>query len=1008
MTPRFALDLSFDGITLLERLEAGWARIGAVELHDPAAMTRGLTGLRSEAQRRAPGGFTTILVIPAAEVLYTDVTVTAPDHDGERAEIRAALEGCTPYALDDLAFDWERDGDRARVAVVARETLEQAEDIARRHRFNPAAFTAAPDAAQFPRAPDFGTSSLLDTLLADGASLAPDRAVIREGARPDPAPQADPVPQDATEAGGAAATDGASPVPAAAARTAPGAPADEGPESSASGLFERARSWIGSASTRSEVASAATEAAADEPVAGTGAAKAPPQPGPTRQEGAAKAAAAETTAKAPAATDKAPDASTVAELPAAQTPLKKPAATPAETAPELTPLRAAASGGKAKAGAGRTAIDATEARDDAAPATAQDKRETSDAGTAETATAAGASSGPGAAPAKPAAAPAKGQTRKARGRKGKHGPAGARPARTAGASSGRRRTGTPPATAHPPEPRRLTLAAGMGEGDEPVTVFGAAAAQRARRRRRVAVASGTSLLLAAAAGLWAVSLWHETRLDELRTTPPLAQFDAPTGPAAGDFAALEAPRLAPLDAPRPPLGAPDPAVVPQTTIAAPRVVEPIQPFTEQALFGGGIAARTPQVAFARQRFDVVFGEPALLPPARPGPTAGTETAEAPAADPLERLDGGGILAATPEIAFAPAGAEIAVLEGEPPLLPEPRDTPLEAADIAAAITAVTPSAPAEAPVEIEVIAGEPPILPEPRGPVADAADIAAVTPDTPEAPVEIEVIAGAPPVLPAQRSIAAAPAPEPGLDAAALIAATPQAAFDARRATPETDIVIASDPALAEFRPQPRPESVTDTAGDEEARAVTAAAIADAADPAEIAATPPARPDELAGADPDATDADTAPFASATPNAVASAPRPDARPQDFAESDAVQRAARAAAEEAARAVASEPVTGPSSPAATAPTPSAPNIPLAADVAEAATNSGMLNLRQINLIGVYGGASDRRALVRMSNGRMVRVGVGDELDGGEVAAIDDSALRYVRRGRDHILRVGGDS
>jgi Tfp pilus assembly protein PilP len=74
------------------------------------------------------------------------------------------------------------------------------------------------------------------------------------------------------------------------------------------------------------------------------------------------------------------------------------------------------------------------------------------------------------------------------------------------------------------------------------------------------------------------------------------------------------------------------------------------------------------------------------------------------------------------------------------------------------------------------------------------------------------------------------------------------------------------------------------------------------------------------------------------------------------------------------------------------------------VASAATVENAINLRQINLIGVYGRPNDRRALVRLSNGRYVRVGVGDSLDGGRVAAINDNTLNYVKSGRTVTLEI----
>ncbi|MEC9310704.1 MAG: hypothetical protein VYA97_03010, partial [Pseudomonadota bacterium] len=62
----------------------------------------------------------------------------------------------------------------------------------------------------------------------------------------------------------------------------------------------------------------------------------------------------------------------------------------------------------------------------------------------------------------------------------------------------------------------------------------------------------------------------------------------------------------------------------------------------------------------------------------------------------------------------------------------------------------------------------------------------------------------------------------------------------------------------------------------------------------------------------------------------------------------------------------------------------------------------INLNRINLIGVYGQPSDRRALVRLSNGRYRKVKVGDRIDGGRVLAIGDASLRYQKNGRNLTL------
>ncbi|MGV6838925.1 MAG: hypothetical protein ACWA40_01890, partial [Planktomarina sp.] len=74
------------------------------------------------------------------------------------------------------------------------------------------------------------------------------------------------------------------------------------------------------------------------------------------------------------------------------------------------------------------------------------------------------------------------------------------------------------------------------------------------------------------------------------------------------------------------------------------------------------------------------------------------------------------------------------------------------------------------------------------------------------------------------------------------------------------------------------------------------------------------------------------------------------------------------------------------------------------VAQAATQENQVNLRKITLLGTFGTASARKALVRLSSGRVVRVGIGDRLDGGKVAAISTSQLRYTRGGRTVTLKL----
>jgi hypothetical protein len=170
--------------------------------------------------------------------------------------------------------------------------------------------------------------------------------------------------------------------------------------------------------------------------------------------------------------------------------------------------------------------------------------------------------------------------------------------------------------------------------------------------------------------------------------------------------------------------------------------------------------------------------------------------------------------------------------------------------------------------------------------------------------------------------------------------------------------------------------------------------------------TPPQQPVDLPS-NPDITsviagiaDEPATPFIDMTPRAVGASTRPEARPRNFARVVAIAR--------------SREQTAPTPPpAASAPeeeqapfevTLPQSTAPVPGGVARAATQDGVIPLREINLIGVYGRPNARRALVRLSNGRYVRVEVGSTLDGGQVTAIGDNALNYVKRGRTYALEL----
>ncbi|MEL6913383.1 MAG: hypothetical protein AAFP13_02665 [Pseudomonadota bacterium] len=142
-----------------------------------------------------------------------------------------------------------------------------------------------------------------------------------------------------------------------------------------------------------------------------------------------------------------------------------------------------------------------------------------------------------------------------------------------------------------------------------------------------------------------------------------------------------------------------------------------------------------------------------------------------------------------------------------------------------------------------------------------------------------------------------------------------------------------------------------------------------------------------------------------TAKAAAEVAVPDAPPSDLAVAQSLRPEPRprniAALVEQARA--SQPtqvaVAAPAVPRATRPSGTT-----RASVARAATTESAINLRRVNLIGVYGTPANRSALVRLANGRFVKVQVGDRMDGGRVSAIGESAIRYVKGGRNITLEI----
>lgn len=148
MKPNFALNLSHDGIVLLHRASAGWHQMGEVALDAPD-MAKELAELRRTATAVSTAGLATKLVIPNSQILYRSLPDPGGSDRARETAIRASLEGATPYALTDLVWDWVVTSGTIQVAIVAKETLEEAEYFATEHRFNPVSFVALPAAESY-------------------------------------------------------------------------------------------------------------------------------------------------------------------------------------------------------------------------------------------------------------------------------------------------------------------------------------------------------------------------------------------------------------------------------------------------------------------------------------------------------------------------------------------------------------------------------------------------------------------------------------------------------------------------------------------------------------------------------------------------------------------------------------------------------------------------------------------------------------------------------------------
>ncbi|WP_113911211.1 hypothetical protein [Roseovarius dicentrarchi] len=903
MKPNFALNLSAEGASLLYRSGNGWVRVGNVPFDD-SDMARALKALKTRAAR-LPGDLTCKLVIPNDQIKYLSIEA---ENDPE-ASVRAALEGATPYAVEELEYDWTAADGVIQVAAVALETLAEAEAFAAEHGFDAVSFAAIPVKDAFRGEPFFGVTRRAGEILPHGTIVERDDTAIRITGDAEIPPQ--PMPK-APEA-----------------KPEPAAPPADAP-----------------------VASAAAEAVASAPPA-------PKQP----------AAKAEATAKP--APDKKPDT----PKPAPESQPAKPATPapekPKAAAPKVAPPTSAALSAPPVKGAaplGPVPRPRAPAKDDEpskpAPVAAFSSIRASRDGDAVRATPplagdARAKNTNGTDTAPPLPSPASDDV--------------ADPARLAelaaslhpdpserlnrDAADAARTTEAP--TEKPGLLSRKTKAASKSaprptreDEKQRMTVFGARKSPvRGKPRFLGLILTALLLLFLVGVAAWA-SVFLEDGLSRFfGRGDDIKLADVPAEDEAEPGAEIDAPAIEPLpEIAALPGGSDRPEVVALPDLPAP--LAPDEALARYAATGiWQMAPTSPEIPVAGAPLSDIYevsldpglglGDPASMP--RRAPDARDVRPETPVDPPPAGtrfdFDDRGFVRATPGGVVTPQG--VRVFAGSPPMTP-PQNMPQTVTVTATPETAEPDLAPGTTFTGDPALAGtRPRVRPD---------SIMAATPPTP-----------------------AEAAPETREDGQNTVTG---AGDDVQTAE-----ATAADAALAALRPRLRPAQIAALAATlQSAQTAAAAPLVDGAslNRALAAAT-------AADTDPE-EEADEDSFENATAQAVTASLTPLRRPGDFEK--IIKRTQQSAAAQ--------------------PVPAAqrlqPSIPSSASVSQQATLKDAINLRQVNLIGVYGSTASRRALVRLGNGRYQKVRIGDALDGGQVAAIGDSELRYIKRGKNVVLRI----
>ncbi|CTQ48731.1 hypothetical protein [Jannaschia donghaensis] len=980
MTPQIALDLSLDGIAVLSRAGDGiWWREGIVRL-DAADMADGLTRLRARCAARVGEDFTTILIIPDSQLLFT--SLERDDRD-PKVTIRTLLRGRTPYDIEDLAFDYVQKGDRLQVAVVALETLMEAEEFAAGFGFQPIAVMGNPTDATYPGLPQFGPTGIAADLL-KGERLVLD---VDDGFDVIPAPNAPAMSDDGVDEPDTNAAEPADASPSDASDVAvpvalpdDTAPTDAEPAQDPDApTFEETLAQLDPPTPPASVMPAAliepTEPSEPDPIDDDIPAPLPPETPPLslldsgRPEPTLPAFSTRRHADPPAKA--APGAVRSGRItprlsgPVPPTVLKNPSTEPPIQAPPAKDSPIAV-------------LPAIKVEASTAP---QDPPET--------------------APTPKVAARVK-------------------TPRPVVPNFGFRRTAADAKDAGPvpiaAEDQDLEAAA--------LALPGLMREKAARPRKGGGAKLGLYLTLSLLALMAIVAIWSVLQgngaatvvATDPATTAPLVPLPAPNGTAETDATRIDDDVASLLPTTQPDTSTEGPGLADTDAIVAPPI-----PIGE-----AGVAALRSEDAEGTGETGTVSTDDTAAP--ETFETAGTFD-EGPALPDVAVPQGGDVVIASVDEALAetetsplpPAVTPDPAPVQEGPASPTPNvtqdATPETAPDAPVAVApdvdgTTTPRSDAVAETEVE--SGPPPVA-------APDESLVTASADGTLAPGGYTVFSGRPGVVPVQRAsttLAPLAAPEAAIpevepeetpERAALRRTQPVQRPET--ATPDAGSIpapaddtpqIASGftrEELTRTRPAQRPETVNDAAAEQiaEAARVAAAAASDersaAVEAAAAAAVASLASQATAGT------GTLAPASGPTSAlALAASERPQTRPRSV-ERDAARIVTQRREQATPAAASTQP----------APTPAAAQSSqtirsAGGSVARAATQQNAIRLRDINVIGIYGRPNARRALVRLANGRYVKVEVGDRLDRGRVTAIGDTQVVYQRGGRNVALTL----